>query len=122
MEYLKYDDYEEMGGTLEEEIYPRHELRARRLIDRITHGRLKEEKTVRECVKYCMFELIGALAADEACGAQGREISSMSNDGVSMSFAGVQTQETRLIGIAKSWLSGETAENGVQLLYAGVDA
>lgn len=130
--YLTYNDYSDLGGTLDvdEEIYARFELKARRLMDRATRGRLASESPVRDCVKYCMLELIDAMYADEAFTAAyaGRDIASMSNDGVSVSFAAgsqnsaAQDTHARYLAKIRAWLDGETTSSGVSLLYAGVDA
>ena len=123
--YLEYDDYEEMGGTIDEDSFPRYEARARMEINRATFGRLtgREPAAMPESVKYCMYDLISAIHAGESTGgmAAGRAVSSMSNDGVSMSFSGNQTDSTRYMGIIRGWLAGETTACGLPLLYAGVD-
>ena len=87
--YLDYDSYAQMGGELDPDVYERLTAKAERLIDRATHARLKAQASVPMCVKYCIMELIDAIQADESMGSMsaGREISSMSNDGVSVSFA-----------------------------------
>lgn len=124
MEYLSFDNFEDYGGSgVGEEAFRRLEMKARRLIDRMTHGRLASEKTVRDNVKMCMFELIGAMAASEAeTGYGGRELAAMSNDGVSVTYAGnAGGFEKRLADIVRMWLDSETTEDGVNLMYAGVD-
>lgn len=127
--YLEYNDYAQMGGELEPDVYERLGAKAERLIDRATHGRLQRMAEVSKPVKYCIMELIGALQADESLGgmAAGREISSMSNDGVSVSFAssgasGAMAASARHMAIISGWLDGEVTEDGVHLLYAGCDA
>lgn len=127
--YLDYGSYAQMGGELEPDVYERLSAKAERLIDRATHARLKAQASVPMSVKYCIMELIGALQADDSMGsmAAGREISSMSNDGVSMSFAssglsGAMAASARHMAIIRGWLDGETTEDGVHLLYAGCDA
>ena len=127
--YLEYSDYAQMGGELEPDVYERLGAKAERLIDRATHGRLQQMADVSKPVKYCIMELIGALQADESLGgmAAGREISSMSNDGVSVSFASsgasaAMAASARHMAIIREWLDGEVTEDGVQLLYAGCDA
>lgn len=118
--FLNYDDYAEMGGRLSEAQFGALELRARQLINRMTHGRIADEAPVRACVKYAMLELIGAMAADR--GRSGREVAAMSNDGVSVTFAsGSSTPVSRYAVIVRSWLEGETDGRGVPLLYCGVD-
>lgn len=121
--YLDYDSYAQMGGELDPDVYERLAAKAERLIDRATHARLKAHATVPMSVKYCIMELIDAIQADESMGSMsaGREISSMSNDGVSVSFAAMAAS-ARYMEIIRGWLDGETTEAGVHLLYAGCDA
>ena len=121
--YLDYGSYAQMGGELEPDVYERLAAKAERLIDRATHARLKAQAIVPDGVKYCIMELINAIQADESMGGMsaGREISSMSNDGVSVSFAAMAAS-ARYMEIIRQWLDGDTTEAGVHLLYAGCDA
>lgn len=125
--YLTYKEYTGMGGGASESAFPRLEAKARAQLNRMTFGRIVGEEPVRENVKYCMFDLIGAMEADEGMGsiAAGREIASMSNDGVSVSFASsgsgsAKSGAARYAAIARSWLADETTACGLPLLYAGV--
>lgn len=126
--YLTYDEYKGMGGSMDAALFPRFELKARKRIDAMTFGRLQGENGARECVKHCMFELIQAMQEDEAnVGFSGREISSMSNDGVSVTYASGNSQTgmqngsgARYAGIVRAWLTGETDACGNNILYAGV--
>lgn len=126
--YLSYDEYADIGGTADKNSFVRMEVKARRIIDRATRNRLTAETPVRSCVKYCMYELIGAIASEDDLGgiAAGREIASMSNDGVSVSFVsgsgGAASAQARYTGIVRAWLEGESTASGIHLLYAGVDA
>ena len=127
--YLKFDQFEMMGGSIPEESFARIEAKARRLIDRATHYRIENETPIRESVKYCAYDLINALYAEESMGgiAAGREIAGMSNDGVSLSFVtgnaatAAMAASARHMAIIRQWLEMETTESGVGLLYAGVD-
>ena len=124
MAYLNIDEFKEMGGDVEAGAFARYETKARRLIDRLSHDRIRNEDPVRETVKMCMHDLIRAMAEDEAlAGTGGREVVSASNDGVSVSYATQEggTAAARYTGIVRAWLDGERAENGVHLLYCGVD-
>ena len=124
--YLKYDEYVGMGGGAEEGAFARLEAKARAQLDRVTFGRLQNPNEISQNVKYCMYDMIGAIEADEASGtmAAGREIASMSNDGVSISFAtgsgGAKSSAARYAAIARSWLANETTACGIPLLYAEV--
>lgn len=125
--YLTYEEYAGMGGGAPESAFPRLEAKARAQLNRMTFGRIVGEEPVRENVKYCMFDLIGAIEAEEGLGgvAAGREIAAMSNDGVSVSFAssgsgGARASAAKYASIARGWLADETAACGIPLLYAGV--
>lgn len=117
--YLSYDEYKSMGGVMDAALFPRFELKARKRIDAMTFGRVAEEDPVRQSVKMCAYELIGAMYSDETgAGLSGREITAMSNDGVSVTYSG--SDFVGYANIVRAWLTGETDANGVHLLYCGV--
>lgn len=128
--YLSYEEYAEMGGKIPAEAYPRYERKARQQIDRATHCRIRDENPVRENVKGCVYELIAAEQQREEASAlsNGGALASASNDGVSVTFASSGTDATersaqaRATAIICTWLDGECTGDGVNLLYAGVDA
>lgn len=132
MPYLDQAEYLEMGGTIPEDDelrYQRLESRASHAIDRATHGRIKGEKPVRNAVKFCVYEMIERYVSDEAmAGMSGREVASMSNDGVSVSYvsgasaSGGSASALRDTESIRAWLMDEVDGNGTPLLYAGVDA
>lgn len=120
--YLNYSEFEDMGGIANEDFFPRLEMKARMQIDRATLGRVSSMETVPQSVKYCMYDLISAIAADEATGgvSAGRNITAMSNDGVSLSFGSGKADAARYKEIIRAWLASETDACGVPLMYAGV--
>ena len=120
--YLAFDEYKGMGGTIDENAFKRCAMRAEALITRMTHGRIQNESPVRECVKYAAFDLVSAIASDMQMGADGRDVASMSNDGVSITFATADTAARRYAQIVRSYLDTQTDARGIPLLYAGVDA
>lgn len=132
MAYLTYDEYKQMGGQLSEAAFSTLEFRASKALDMLTHGRVADEQPVREAVKLAVYALVGEMDADEkrAAAYDGREVQSMSNDGVSVTFASgaqagaeaVRAQNARYAGLLKSYLAGETTEDGLSLIYAGVGA
>lgn len=129
MDALSFEEYAAMGGAADAAVFPLLEARARRLVDQKTHGRLGGESPLRQTAKYCLLSLIDAMAADRALdGGTGRDVASVSNDGVSVSYVsyastvGANMAEARYLRIIREWLGGETTAEGVQLLYAGVDA
>lgn len=123
--YLTYDVYTSMGGTLDSAAFTRLCSKATALIDRLTHNRIQGEETVRTNVQYCCFELINAFSADETLsGGSGREIASVNNDGVSVSYAGTSSSggsSLRNARIVRDWLDNEVTSTGLRILYTGVD-
>lgn len=131
MAYLTYDEYEQMGGQLSEAAFSTLEFRASKALDALTHGRVMNEQPVRTAVKQAVYALIGTMHMDDenASAYGGRDVQSMSNDGVSVTFASgaqgaeaVRAQNARYAGLLKSYLAGEATEDGVSLIYAGVGA
>lgn len=118
--YLTFDEYAEMGGKLQETVYARFEYKARRAIDAATRGRIAEEVQARESVKHLMYELIALYATVGP--EDGVLISSASADGFSENYVvrteqELQQEADKLVNL---YLSGETTESGVPLLYSGV--
>lgn len=125
MAYLTYEEYMSMGGSITDEAaFNRCIIRASATISRMTHDRVADESPVRPAVQYAAFDLVNAIHADSQNGSDGREIASMSNDGVSVTFvpSGTATAAQRHSTIVRSYLERETDRNGTLLLYAGVDA
>ena len=124
--YLTYEEYAGMGGGLDAAAFDRLAAKAEKAVDRATHGRLKGEVPVRNAVKNCVCELIEALRMEENARelGGGRELSAMSNDGLSLSFAaqgdagGGASQRMQIL---RDWLGDECSSGGVNLLYAGTD-
>ena len=111
-----------MGGGAQQSAFPRLEAKARAHLDRLTFERLKHAEVISDAVKFCMFDLINAVEADEANGAavSGREIAAMSNDGVSVSFTTSGKAASRYTAIVRTWMAMETDAFGVPLMYPGV--
>lgn len=64
--YLSFDEYADMGGTLEDETaFEQLEFEARTVIDWWTFNRLQNETTFPEAVKRCMFKLIALIQEKE---------------------------------------------------------
>ena len=109
-QYLSYEEYVALGGRLGEAEYPQAELKARRRIDAMTHGRVA--RMAREAVYGVTAQAVAPVAE------------SFSTDGYSESYgdARARAQEVRrqlAEGIA-ALLDGVTDDEGTPLLYAGV--
>ena len=56
--YLSYEDYQEMGGTLEETTFNSFEYEAETIVNWYTFNRLKGEETYPEELAKCIYRLI----------------------------------------------------------------
>ena len=84
--YLTYEEYQARGGTLTEALYDRYEMRAEKLIDARTFGRVKSDDHVRDCVKALVYELVTQLQQSGIM-EDTAQVSSYSNDGVNVTYA-----------------------------------
>ena len=114
--YLSYEEYQNMGGTLDETAFNDFEFEAECIINWYTFDRLKNETEWPTEVKRCMYKLIGLakLKADAmTLGSQTTQqttddgqghtvttttttmsaIASQSNDGVSISYNSVSASQ-----------------------------
>lgn len=127
--YLTYEEYSNMGGTVEETAFTHIEFNARKLIDKHTFNRVaaglakgKFGGDEIECIKHCVFELCN-LNEQDIFNGNSKVISSTSNDGVSESYVvptsarDIQAQEVRIL---THYLSLVTLD-GVPVLYRGAD-
>lgn len=87
--YITYAEYVRMGGTAQESDFPRLETMARKRLDYWTQSRITESD---DDIKLCMTLIIDRLDDDQG-GEQ--DVSSVSNDGVSMSFADAKTSDQK---------------------------
>lgn len=60
-QYLEYDEYEELGGTLEEVPFNELEFECRRIIDSRTQNRLKNAEEIPQEVKLLENKMINTL-------------------------------------------------------------
>ncbi len=116
---ITYHTYKGMGGTLEQAAFNRYETRASAAISRYTFGRASLLSPTPLEVECLMFDLIHFYQQGEI-----KEISSVTNDGVSVSYNAAapaeltQAQERQLI---YSYLALLTVPDGTPLLYCGVE-
>ena len=110
--YLDFDRYKELGGKLAEGLFVRAEFSARMKIDSLTHNRLESvpaESPVRENVRMLAFELIER----QLLGIAGKEVSSESNEGRSVSY---KINESAADDIIRQYLGNEKTPDGVWLV------
>lgn len=124
-QYLSYTEYRNYGGTASETAYPMLEFRARKRIDRLTASRVQAMAEVPEAVKLCMMSLI---TVDSKAGAEAQVenpvVTSFNTDGYSESYGKALSSadaDKEMSASVRSMLWGELDDNGVPLLYRGLD-
>lgn len=127
-QYLKYDEYLELGGSIPETPFKILEFEARKKIDERTLGRLKKAIEIPIEVKMCVFNLINTLNSYsiDSTSSRNKNIASESTDGYSVSYAsGSQVQEivksksVELNDIIQTNLYGVIV-NDEHILYLGI--
>lgn len=126
-QYLTYDEYKALGGSLDQTPFNLLEYEARRIIDNRTLQRLQGINQIPQEVKMCMFSLINTINNYANQGQTSKNISSESVGSYSVSYAtGTQIQETinsknaELTDIVLNYLTGVIV-NGEHLVYLGVN-
>ena len=125
-QYLTYQEYVALGGTLSATDFVLAEFKARSRIDRMTLARVQAMATVPEEVKLammCIIKVDGKYAADAQV--DSAIVSSFNTDGYSESYGGAdqQTQavESQLNNQVMTMLFGVLDDFGVPLIYKGVE-
>jgi hypothetical protein len=136
--YLTYDEYTEVGGTLDETEFNYYAYEAESYIDWYTFNRLHNMTEIPDAVKRCEVFLIrliqerlaalGISKVDSSGNADNslKSILSQSNDGVSVSYNSLGARDA-IGGLSNEikqtidrFLAGVTNELGRKLLYRGL--
>ena len=119
--YLTYAEYQSYGGTAPESDFNLLEFRARKRIDYLTASRVQNMSEVPEA-------MLSIMTIDSKCGAEAQAdnpvITSFSTDGYSESYGKTMSAadaEKSMSASIRSMLWGEEDDNGVPLLYRGLD-
>lgn len=104
MIYLTFEEYNKLGGKVEQSAFPKFERKARYKLDYFTQNRLSNQTVIPQVVKDCMAEFIDILAEES----DGEKVSSFSNGSVSVSFEkDDKTDDSKLWDIAVEYLPVE---------------
>ena len=119
MEYLTYEEYEELGGILDSAAFLRNVTRANCEIDNATHCRIKDMAEVPYQAKILCRDLT-ELIADFAPSKRGVSSQSESAGVISESVTYSQTDRNDEIQkMIHSYLDSVDDDNGTPLLYRG---
>ncbi len=128
-QYLTYQEYQSLGGTLQQTPFNLLEYEARNIIDLRTQNRLTDVEEIPFKVKLCEYQLInrlnGYVEETDAIAKTGNKTSE-NIDGYSVSYATstqlrdiVESKHTELNDILLAGLYGVIV-NGEHLIYNGV--
>ena len=121
-QYLTYEEYRAMGGTLDLMPFNLLEFEARKEIDNRTYGRLKTfEKQIQE-VKMCDYNLIITLTGYKKNKNKDKSIESENIDGYSVNYnvSNLTKEEKKEIkNIIETYLDECKLSNGTPYLYRG---
>jgi len=134
--YLTYEEYQNMGGTLEETAFNNIEFEAECIVNWYTFDRLKNETTYPDELGKCMFALIKLIiqrsaslygGSDDGTGSSPiGTYASQSNDGVSISYNilsakdMLSSSDKEAERIVNMYLQGVVNSLGRKLLYRGL--
>lgn len=126
-QYLTYEYYKALGGSLDLASFNLLEFEARRKIDIRTQNRLKNSENIPREVKHCMFKLINSISSYSSENTSTKSgIASESTDGYSVSYVTssqieetIKSKSVELDDIIRTYLLG-VVHNGEHLLYLGV--
>lgn len=124
-QYLTYQEFKTLGGTLDEMPFNLLEYNARKKIDERTFGRLVDKGQEYQEVKLCVYNMITTLNSYSSYDTQNKAISSESTDGYSISYGTPQKSTTEaknseLEDVINSYLANVDIDN-VPVLYRGAD-
>ena len=125
-QYLTYEEYTDLGGTLEETPFNLLEYQAQKIIDKYTFGRLMTLETQTQDVKLCVAHLLTIIESYDPLEKQSRGIASENTDGYSVSYNNdisniVSSKTLELKNIVYTDLAECKLEDGTPYLYIGAD-
>ena len=124
-QYLTYEDYKSLGGTLGEMPFNILELKARQIINERTQNRLKNIEEMPQEVKICVYDLIQIINKyNNSNNSTSSNISSENTDGYSVTYKSgtelTEEQKKQYDDAMETDLYGVIVDN-TPILYLGVN-
>ena len=125
-QYLSYEEYKSLGGTLGEMPFNILELKARQVINERTQNRLKNIEEIPQEVKICVYDLINTMNKyNLSDNSTSSNVSSENTDGYSVTYkSGTEMtteQKAQLEDVMLTDLYGVVV-NGEAILYLGANS
>lgn len=122
-QYLSYEEYKSLGGTLGEMPFNILELKARQIINERTQNRLKNVEDIPQEVKICVYHLVNTASSYQSK-ISDVTVASESTDGYSISYkSGTELtaeQKKQYNDIVETDLYGVIVDN-TPILYLGAN-
>ena len=124
-QYLSYEEYKSLGGTLGEMPFNILELKARQVINERTQNRLKDVEKIPQEVKICVYDLIQIINKyNNSNNSTSSNISSENTDGYSVTYKSgtelTEEQKKQYDDVMETDLYGVIVDN-TPILYLGVN-
>ena len=125
-QYLSYEEYKSLGGTLGEMPFNILEFKCRKIIDNLTFNRLTNLETQIQEVKMCIYDMINISSKyEQTSNKQAQGITSESTDGYSVSYGSINAEqekarELELQGCVRDYLIDCKLTDGTPYMYCGV--
>lgn len=124
-QYLSYEEYKSLGGTLGEMPFNILELKARQIINERTQNRLKDIEKIPQEVKICVYDLINTINKyNLSDNSTSSNISSENTDGYSVTYKSgtelTEEQKKQYDDVMETDLYGVIVDN-TPILYLGVN-
>lgn len=124
-QYLSYEEYKSLGGTLGEMPFNILELKAQQIINERTQNRLKNIEEIPQEVKICVYDLINTMNKyNLPNNSTSSNISSENTDGYSVTYKSgtelTEEQKKQYDDVMETDLYGVIVDN-TPILYLGVN-
>lgn len=124
-QYLTYEEYKSLGGTLGEMPFNILELKARQIINERTQNRLKDIEKIPQEVKICVYDLINTMNKyNLSNNSTSSNVSSENIDGYSVTYKSgtelTEEQKKQYDDVMETDLYGVIVDN-TPILYLGVN-
>ena len=119
MQYLTFENYKDLGGTLDETAFKRNLTRASGVIDNFTFNRIEKMKEIPLRAKELCRELVEYFADNLSSVFLSSHTQSAGGVSESESYASFEEQAAKVQCLVTDYLLNETDDNGTPLLYSG---
>ena len=122
MQYLTYEEYLEIGGTLDLTAFNRNIDRACGFVDAHTFGRLQGVSVVSKKVKACARDLVEYLASNVSRETKVTSKSQSAGGASESESYAIKSQDeinAEILCIVYDYLSTEKNDHGTPLMYRG---